>query len=363
MSNKKSNLIISLIIVLSFILGACQPAAAPAAEQPAVEQSQEKEVIKFADVMWQTLWINNAIAMYITEHGYGYPVESIEMTTPVYQQAIVEGDVDVLMENWTGNIQEWWNEVTANGTVLDLGNTFDESTQGWYVPRYVIEGDAERGIEPTAPDLKSVFDLPKYKDVFADPENPDKGLIINGIIGWDVSNVNRVKLYAYDLQDDYNFMEPGASAALDAAISGAYKKGEPILAYYWEPTWLMGLYDMVQLEEPPYTDECWELNKAAKDGEVALKDVSADAGCAFETVGIPKSAAASLQERAPEIVTFLSKMNISGDALNKASAYMETEGVSAEETAVWFFENYPDTWKSWVTTEAAANIEAALAQE
>jgi glycine betaine/proline transport system substrate-binding protein len=377
---KKKNLnLIIMIMALSLIMGACQPAAqAPAAkepvsaeevqaqeaaaEEPAAAESAEKEVVKFADTQWQTLWINNAIAMYITEHGYGYPVESIEMTTPVYQQAIVDGDVDVMMENWTSNIQDWWDAETAAGTVIDLGNTFDKSTQGWYVPRYVIEGDAERGIEPMAPDLKSVFDLAQYKEVFADPENPDKGLLVNCITGWDCANVNRVKLYAYGLADDYNLMEPGASAALDAAIAGAYKKGDAVLSYYWEPTWLLGMYDMIQLEEPLYTAECWDANRYAKEGNIELDEVTADAGCGYETIGIPKSVTASLVDRAPELVSFLEKMNVGTDELNKTAAFMESEGASAEEAAVWYLNTYPDKWQSWVNDDAKANIEAALAE-
>ena len=381
MLKKNSLILISLIIALSLVLGACQPAAeAPATEEPAAaeeaaaeepaaeeavaeEPAAEKEVVKFADTQWQTLWIENALAMYIVEHGYGYPVESVEMTTPIYQQSIVEGDVDVMMENWIGNMVDWWEAETAAGTVLNLGNTFDKSTQGWYVPRYVIEGDAERGIEPMAPDLVSVFDLPQYKDVFADPENPDKGLLVNCITGWDCANVNRVKLYAYGLDETYNMMEPGASAALDAAIAGAYKKGEPVLSYYWEPTWLLGLYDMVQLEEPEYTAECWAANGAAKEGEVELEDVGADAGCAYETVGIPKSATASLADRAPELVEMLTKMNVGTSELNKTAAYMESEETSAEEAAIYYLNEFPEKWQSWVTDDAKANIEAALAAE
>jgi glycine betaine/proline transport system substrate-binding protein len=371
MLKKNSLILISLIIALSLVMGACQPAAeAPGTEEPAAaeeamaeEPSAEKEVIKFADTQWQTLWIENALAMYIVEHGYGYPVESVEMTTPVYQQSIVDGDVDVMMENWIGNMVEWWDSEREAGTIIDLGNTFDKSTQGWYVPRYVVEGDAERGIEPMAPDLKSVLDLPQYKDVFADPEDPEKGVIVNCIIGWDCAEVNRVKLYAYGLQDDYNFMEPGASAALDAAIAGAVKKGEPVLAYYWEPTWLLGLYDMVQLEEPEYTDECWALNTAAKDGEIELSDVTAEAGCAYETVGIPKSVTASMADRAPELVEFLTKMNVGTDELNKTAAYMESQETSAEEAALYYLNEFPEKWQSWVTDDAKANIEAALAAE
>jgi glycine betaine/proline transport system substrate-binding protein len=188
-------------------------------------------------------------------------------------------------------------------------------------------------------------------------------VIVNCIIGWDCAEVNRVKLYAYGLQDDYNFMEPGASAALDAAIAGAVKKGEPVLAYYWEPTWLLGLYDMVQLEEPEYTDECWALNTAAKDGEIELSDVTAEAGCAYETVGIPKSVTASMADRAPELVEFLTKMNVGTDELNKTAAYMESQETSAEEAALYYLNEFPEKWQSWVTDDAKANIEAALAAE
>ena len=365
MSTKKNYLTISLIITLSLILGACQTNVAPAAtEQTASEtEGTEKEVVKFADTMFQTMWINNAIGMYITEVGYEYPVEAIEMTTPVMQQSIVDGDVDVMLEIWPGNYAEWWSEVTSDGTLINLGNTYDKSTQGWYVPRYVIEGDAERGIEATAPDLKTVDDLAQYKEVFADPEEPSKGMITQFITGWDSAVINRIKIHAYGLDNDYNLMEPGASAALDAAIAGAYMKGDPILFYYWEPTWLIGLYDVVQIEEPAYSDECWEAINAAHSGDVALEDVAINAGCAYETLGVPKAIHPSLAERAPEIVEFFTKMNVGTDELNKTAAYMETEEVSANEAAVWYLNSFPEKWQAWVTEDAAAKINASLASE
>ncbi|NMC78872.1 MAG: ABC transporter substrate-binding protein [Chloroflexi bacterium] len=376
---KRSWLLVSVVMAIALLLGACQPAptatpetpeaaaqespqVAEATEMPAVSEGEmEKEPIRIADTQWQTLWINDAIAQFIIENGYGYPVEIIEMTTPVFQQSIVSGDVDLIMEIWRQNLEEWYTKVMGEGTVVDLGETFEKSTQGFYVPRYVVEGDAERGIEPVAPDLKSVFDLPQYKSVFQDPENPDKGLIINCITGWQCAEVNRVKLAAYGLDGDYNLLEPGASAALDAAIAGAYEKGEPVVSYYWEPTWLLGRYDMIQLEEPEYTQACWdELNRALA-GEVALEDVGPEAGCAYETVGIHKAAAVTLVERAPEVTAFLEKMNVGTDPLNKTAAYMEVEGASADEAAIWFLNEYSDRWHEWVPEDVAAKIEQALA--
>ncbi len=323
-------------------------------------QEQKKEVIKFADMQWQSLWINNAIAGFIIEHGYGYPVETVEMTTPIMQQSVVTGDVDVVMEMWKSNIIDWYNEQLEKGAFLEAGPTFERATQGWYVPRYLVEGDPERGIEPQAPDLKSVFDLPKYKHLFKDPEDPDKGLLINCVTGWQCAKINLIKLHAYGLADDFNVMEPGASAALDAAIAGAYKRGEPFLAYYWEPTWLAGTFDLIQLEEPAYNAECDAEIQKALNGEIDVEDVSEKAGCSYQVEEIGKIVYPGLKDRAPEVVEFLNRMFVGTDNLNKVSAYMENEEVSAEEAAIWFFENFQDTWREWVDGDVEKRVEEAL---
>jgi len=328
----------------------------------AFASQSDTSAIKFGDLQWQTIRINNAIAMFIIEHGYGYPVESVMLSTPVMQASLPKGDIDVSMEMWRYNIIDWYNEVISKGTVLDLGTLFETATEGWYVPRYVVEGDAERGIMPMAPDLVSVFDLPKYKSLFKDPENPDKGLFLNAIMGWKASEISRVKLHAYGLADDFNIMEPGTTPALDTAIVSAYKKGQPILAYYWEPTWLMGGYDMIQLKEPEHTKACWAQIQKILDNDLPLSKVTQKAGCAFPNYAITKGVYAGLKERAPEIVAFLEKMNVGTVPLNKTAAYMEKEEVEAEQAARWFFENYPDKWRSWLPENIVVRVEKTLAQ-
>ena len=81
----------------------------------------DKEVIKFHDGQWGTLWIHNAVAMYIVEVGYGYPVEEIQGTTGTMQVTLPEGDVHVNMEMWRANILEWYSGADGEkGTVMDL---------------------------------------------------------------------------------------------------------------------------------------------------------------------------------------------------------------------------------------------------
>ena len=285
--------------------GEIEQIVAKALEAQAMEGSEgsKKELIRFHDGQWQSLWINNAIAMHITENGYGYPVDSIEGTSVTMQVALPRGDLDVNMEMWRANIIDWVNEQVSERTIVDLGQIFETSTQGWYVPTYMIEGDAERGIDAVAPDLKTVADLVKYKDLFADPEDSSKGLLVNCIIGWNCQKINRIKLNTYGLDTDYNIIEPGAAAGIDAAIASAYNNGEAVLSYYWEPTWLLGAYKMTLLEEPAYSDEC---NAAIQAAMPDFTDESvADQACAYEVFDVHKFVSTDLLQRAPDVAAFL----------------------------------------------------------
>ena len=88
------------------------------------------------------------------------------------------------------------------------------ATEGWWVPEYVIKGDPERGIKPLAPELKSVADLPRYKEVFRDPEDPSRGRFLNSPTGWTSEIVNSQKLKAYALNDSFVNFRTGSGAAL-----------------------------------------------------------------------------------------------------------------------------------------------------
>ena len=130
--------------------------------------------ITFGDFSWDSVQIHNRIAGYVLEKAYGYRVSySFGESLPLLL-GMARGDVDVSMEIWSDNI-EAWGKYVESGECLDLGPTYPDAGQGWYVPTYVIKGDPERGIEPMAPDLKSIEDLSKYWELFKDPENPDKG--------------------------------------------------------------------------------------------------------------------------------------------------------------------------------------------
>ncbi len=344
----RSVLAIGLLIGM-LLLGGCGTGS---------DASEDKEPIRISDTQFQTLWINNAIAEFILKEGYGYPVEIINVSTPVMWESLASGEIDLHMELWRYNNKDLYLEATEAGDIIDLGPVYDTSTQGWYVPRYVIEGCEERGIEPMAPGLESVFDLPDYWEVFQDPEDPNKGVFLNSIHEWDCTVFNDVMIEAWDLDEYYNVQYPGGAAALDSALVGAYERGEPIVGYYWEPTWLMGKYDFVQLDMPEHDSEVWGQMRRVLDGEIEAHEV--DEACAYESFAIHKGITSGLKDRAPEVVDFLDEMNVGTDALNETAAFMEVEDADEEEAAVWYLENYQEKWRSWLPDEIEERVEAAL---
>ena len=352
---KRSGIIaIAAMLIVVLALVGCGTAEDP--DDPGA--AEDREPIVVIDNQWQSLWINNAIAEFIMQEGYGYPVETVTVTTSVARVSLRNGDAHVHTELWRFNDYDWYTEATEAGDVIDLGPIFDTSTQGWYVPRYVIEGDEERGIEPMAPGLESVFDLPDHWEIFQDPDDPEKGLFVNSALGSDATDINEIKFEVYGLTDYYNVRSAGGAASLDVTLAGAYERGEPLLAYYWEPTWLLGLYDYVLLEEPEYDEEVWADIERAMHGEIDASDL--EEACAYKEHAVHKGIHASLKERAPEVVEFLDAMHVGSDSLNETMAVMETENLDGMEAAFYYFENYQEEWRSWLPAEVEERVEAAL---
>lgn len=310
---------------------------------PATTGIAASKRIVFGDMSWDSARIHNRIVAAIIAE-MGYESEFMPGGTPIMVQSLMKGDIDVDMESWTQNVQELYDRGIAEGTIIDLGPNFPDSWQGWLVPSFVIHGDPERGIEPMAPELRSVFDLPKYWKLFKDPEDPGKGRFYNAIAGWAVTELNEQKFAAYGLDETYNPFVSGSDAALAGSMVAAYEKGNPWFGYYWGPTWVLGKLEMTPLEEPPFDPEVWEKTKA----------------CAFPPVDVNILVNHKLPERAPDVVELLKKYETTMALNNEMLVYMKDEGASAEEVAAWFLKRHPEIWTQWVTPEIAEKVKAAL---
>lgn len=308
--------------------------------------SEKKEIdtIVFADAGWDSIRIHNSIAQIIIENGYGYKTDVISGSTATTFQGLREGDINAYTEVWTDNIKEVYEEALEAGEIEKLSVNFNDNDQGLYVPAYVIEGDEERGIDPLAPDLKTVEDLKKYPEVFKDPEDPKKGRVINAPSGWEVEKVITEKFETYGLDETLNNFLPGSDAAIVASLVDAYNKGEGWVGYYWSPTAITAKYDLILLEEEPFDQEKWDENKGT---EFPPNDV---------VVAVHKD----LKDQAPEVVDFLSKYETSSELTEAGLQYMEDNDVDNDEAAIWWMNEYEDVWTEWVSEEVAEKVKEAL---
>ena len=299
-------------------------------------------MLRFSDVGWDSIRFHNAVARFVLENAYGYKTEEISGTTPITYPALQQGDVDVLMEMWTDNVPTYEQDV-ADKKVLELSVNFDDDAQGVYVPRYVIEGDSERGVAPMAPDLKKVSDLSKYANVFADPEEPGKGRLYGAVSGWNIDKVLHLKYIALGLSENFTYFSPGSDAALAAAFTSAFEKGQAIAGYYWEPTWLTGKYDLVRLGDEPYDA------KTFNDG---IGD--------FPAVRVTICANPALPEKAPDAAAFLQHYKTSSELTATALAYMNDTKADYLTTAKWFLKENQTLWADWLPADACAKVRDAL---
>lgn len=300
------------------------------------------EEVVFGDAGWDSMKFHNAVAMLIAREAYGFETSEISGSTAITYNALKTGDIHVYMETWTDSIAPYAQDV-EDGSIVELGVNYDDNIQGLYVPRYVIQGDAQRSIEPMAPDLKTVADLKQYADLFADPDDPGKGRIYGAISGWQIDEIMRKKVAFYGLDEMYNYIDPGSDPALAAAIAGAYEKGEPIVAYYWEPAWITGKYDLVLLQDAPYEPE-----KYLK-GE-----------CECPSIRLTVAVNPEFYAAQPEFSEFLSKYKTSSQLTSQALAFISENNASYEDAARWFLKENDKLLSEWLTPEKAELVRKAL---
>jgi glycine betaine/proline transport system substrate-binding protein len=307
--------------------------------------------IVFAGLDWDSNAFHTALAQRIVRDGYGCQVDAIPGSTIPLINGMARGDIQVIMEVWKSNTPPSWTEGVASGKLVEVGVNFPDAVQGWFVPKYLVEG-----ADAPAKGLKSVADLPRFKALFADPEQKDKGRFLNCPAGWQCELFNTKKLAAYGLNASYTNFRPGTGAALDAAVSSAVKRRRPVLFYYWGPTWLLGQLgaELVMLQEPAFDAAKWQALVDAKDPQQVRE------ATAYPTVQVVIGATKAFVDEAPAIYRFLQQYRTSSQLVSEALAYMQQHKGSADDAARHFLQTREALWSAWVPPAVAARIKAAL---
>ena len=309
-------------------------------DQPAQQQqemvSEDRPTIIFSDLNWTSSEIQVRAAAFIVEHGYGYEVDMVAGDTTSLFQGLINGDTNVTMEIWPSQ-QPWIDELEDPTIIEILGDSLDTNWEGWVVPQYVKDEN---------PGLVSVSDLPEYMELFITADSRGKARFVDCVPGWACEQVNGNKVVAYGLEDVLELIKPGSGAALFEDLESTYARGEAWLGYMWGPTKPTATLDLYRLEEPEWSEECW----------------NSDQGCAYPDSEVRIAVHRDLVEGAPDIVEFLLAWDFAASVQVESEIWLADNNATPDEAAIWYLSNNVDVWAAFVPADVAERVEAALAE-
>lgn len=302
--------------------------------------------IIFANLNWDTARMQNAIARFIVENGYGYPTDTIPDLpggAGDVWKSLVNGNINVYLELWLPNLREEWELALETGSVIPLGKSLDVTWQsGFVVPTYMIEGDPATG-DALSPSLKTVHDLRSYAEVFALPDSDGKAVLWNCPPIWGCSKINEGQVRAYGLDDVIELRNPGSEEELFNRVLQANEDKLAWLGYMWSPTKTASTLSLTRLEEP----SC-DVGQNPEDG------------CGYDESRVRIAVHPSLVAEAADLVELFRKWDFKESTLFVAEECMGETGGDFEKAAVCYLKKEQAVWTQWVTTKAARKVREAL---
>jgi glycine betaine/proline transport system substrate-binding protein len=194
---------------------------------------------------WAGSTANTYIAKNVLEDKLGCQVEITKLAEIPVFQAMADGKVDAVLEDWQ-HVDQYEQYIDKAGTVVQGGPLGVEGHIGWFIPQFVMDEH---------PEFKTWEGLKGKEDVFN-----------NEFLGGDPSYVQKDKELIKALGLDLKHVTAGAEPAQVARWSQAYKQKKPVLFYWYTPQYLNQEYDLAEVKLPPRTDANKDCKDDAKEG-------------------------------------------------------------------------------------------------
>ncbi|MFJ4472185.1 ABC transporter substrate-binding protein [Streptomyces sp. NPDC089424] len=270
---------------------------------------------------WVGAQANVAVAQYLLEHELGYHVDTVQIDEVPAWDALSQGRVDALLEDW-GHPEEEQRYVKDKKTIVGAGDLGVTGHIGWYVPTYFAERH---------PDVTDWKNLNKYADQFRTPESGGKGQLMDG----SPSYVTNDKALVKNLDLNYQVVFAGSEAAQITQIKQFAKEKKPFLTYWYAPQWLFKKVPMTEVKLPAYKEGC-----DADPAKVA---------CAYPHTPLQKYLNADFAKDGGAAARFLKKFRWTTEDQNEVSLMIAEQKLSPEEAAGKWVDRHESTWKQWLS--------------
>lgn len=304
----------SSAVALALIAAACGGGGA-AGDEPQ---------INLVENAWTASAINVEIAKQLIETELGNPVEIVVIDENAAMfTGLADGTVDAVLELWPSGITADEQPFFDDGTVVDIGELGVVGQIGWFVPQYVIDEHPELA-------TWEGFTDPALASLFATAETGELGRFLATDPSYSQYDEAIVENLELPLQVIYSGSEPATIAELDARVAA----NEPVVMYWWTPTAAYAKYNLVEVELPAYSDECY-ADPAAID-------------CAYPSDVLIKIASGLLEEKDPEVFAFLSNFQQTNEDQLSMLPAVEIDGEDASVIAAQWIADNEAVWSTWL---------------
>jgi glycine betaine/proline transport system substrate-binding protein len=248
--------IVALALAVALGVGACgekKEEETPAAGGGSASTAKDCGKVTLNEQAWAGSTANTYIAKAVLEDKLGCQVEITKIAEIPVFQAMADGKVDAVLEDWQ-HTDEYKKYIDQAGTVAQGGPLGVEGHIGWFIPKYLMDEH---------PEFSSWEGLKGEEDLFKTPESGDQGMFLGG----DPSYVQKDKELIEALGLNLKFVTAGAEPAQVARWSQLYKQQKPVLFYWYTPQYLNQEYDLAEVKLPERFKGCKDDAKAGGDPE------------------------------------------------------------------------------------------------
>jgi glycine betaine/proline transport system substrate-binding protein len=311
--------------------GAADASSAAADDDSGPPPPCSGETITIARMQWPSAELLAEIHARLIRQNFGCDVDVVPGDLAATASSMgANGQPAVAPELWITRISDVWNGALKTQEVRQAGAAYADAVfEGWFVPDYEIAAH---------PDLKGVEGLKTYWKDFA--AGGKKGRVISCPPDWGCAVVNRNLIRANGLSDLFDIVEPANRFELDALISEAESRKQPILFYYWQPNAVLAQFGFTPIDLGPYNKDNFLCL-----GRVACADPK-PSGFAPDQVIVALAQWVYLD--VPEVAAYFQRAHMPFAEMNTLLQNLNEPGATIESVADAFVAARGAVWQQWV---------------
>jgi glycine betaine/proline transport system substrate-binding protein len=191
---------------------------------------------------WTGSTANTYVAKYVLEKRLGCSVKITKITEIPVFQAMADGKVDAVLEDWN-HVAQYQQFVTKQKSVVLVRANGLVGHIGWFIPRYLLKQN---------PGFKTWRGLKGKESLFRSPESGSQGMFLGG----DPTYVQKDKQLIELLDLNFKHVTVGAESAEVARFTQLIKQKKPVIFYWWTPQYLNANLDLVEVKLPARFKGC-----------------------------------------------------------------------------------------------------------